>query len=776
MATPESKTEAKYATPNDVMRIIENLENSARLRSQDRAIINQQFNGGRPYTDAEVEENQIEVNVNKLGGYKIALDANLQVNGALLNKDRFFNARLVKGPKEKREEWGQVFTDNIHIPLKRKRSGLKHLNLMKNRNASLTLHGVGVMVWMNRNNWMPRFVALDDLLVPTDATMDLDDGLGHFGVNAYLTPYQLYKLTHGPKVDPGWDVKFADTILTSIPKAESFTPEIINRPEEMESLWKQHAVFMNSDAVPKIKVTFFFFQDTEDGKWHRRVVFRKSEGVRIADSDIDKFLYKSEQPYADHIDEIIHVQFGDGNVVAPLKFHSVRGLGILLFAVVELDNRMYCQTMQHTFEQLMALLRIQDPSGRDRPKVLQLRPYGVLEEGISFVPPEERNRADEKLVAFSMAQNRQLMSESSSSYVQDIDTGTNKEQTLGEAQIKLQSANKIVGGMLSNMYLQEAFYYEEVVRRFLNQTSDDKDVVAFRNRCIADGIPKELLVAGAWEIDVEKVFGMGDQTLAIQEITAIMGIVNQLEPTAQRIVRRKYIATLTRNPDLARTLVPDDEIVSSKGRQAAEDVFATLMRGIPVSFREGIEQQDYVIAMAEMMAKEIARIQTTDNIGTPQDVIGLQTVAADIEQHMELLSQDRAMKELVTGMGKALGKMMNEVKAFEQRQQEAAQSQQQDPEAIAKIQMEQAKMAAKIENQQAQLEAKLQAQAEKHAQQLRQSEERHQQQIRQQEMRTEVELSDKALKTQADLAEQAIKTQADIAAQKAKEKEPEVVS
>jgi len=261
-----TENQKQFATPSDCLKVVENIEQAGALRSRDRALINGQFNGARPYTDQEVEENQIQVNVNQLGGYRMAMDANSQVNGALLNKDRFFSVRCVGGNSEKQEEWGQIFTRNIHLPLKRGRSGKKHLFTLKNRNASLTLHGIGALLWTTSNKWLPKFVSLDDLLIPTDATVEFSDELGHFGVNIYMTPWQLRKLTSGEKVDKGWNLKFANRILTSIPKAAQFTPDTLNRPEQFESLWKQHAMFMNSDAVPKIKLTFFFYQDPDSGK------------------------------------------------------------------------------------------------------------------------------------------------------------------------------------------------------------------------------------------------------------------------------------------------------------------------------------------------------------------------------------------------------------------------------------------------------------------------------------------------------------------------------
>jgi hypothetical protein len=720
----------KYATPGDVNIIVGKMEDQLRIRSRNRAIINSQFNGMRPYTDAEVEANQIQVNVNFLEGYKTAVDANLQVNGALLNKPYFFTARCTAGPPEKREEWGRIFTEQMNKPMMRGKSGKKHYFLMRNRNAALVLHGIGAMVWHDPEGWMPKFVALDDLLIPTDTPQEFSDELCHFGVNVFMTPYQLYKATKDSPKGSGWNMEVVNSILKGLRNVNYFTPDLWDQPERLESMWKQHAAYMDSDSVPKVKLTYFYHQDNESGKWFRKIIVRENGALNFTVPD--KFVYDDgNRPFADDIDQIIHVQYGDGNVVAPLKFHSVRGLGMLLFSVVEMMNRLRCQEAQHTFEQMMALYRLTSPADKDRPKVVQLQPHAVLPEGLSVVGPNERHQADPRMVDSTMSKAKQIMSESSSSYVQDIDTGTRREQTLGEAQIKLQSANKIIAGMLGTMYLQEGFYYDEVKRRFLNPSSTDKQVVAFRKACIAQGIPEALLKPELWVLDIEKMLGAGDQTLAIQEATQLLSVSNRLDPSAQRLVLRKYIATITRNPDLANILVPDNPDEASDGRIAAEAAFPTLMLGIPVALREGIEQQDYIVTMLSMMATVIDGIKQTDEVGKPEQVIGLQTAAQDVEQHIGIMEQNVENKEFTGAANKALSKMMNDVRAFAQRQQQAAEAEaakEQDGalmEQQAKTQATIAQAEASIKIKEAEAEQKLNIREAEHAQEMKQMQEKH---------------------------------------------------
>lgn len=747
----------KFTTAGDVLQIVEAIEQNGLDRSQDRAIINNQFNGGRPYTDEEVKEHQIQVNVNFLEGYCTAMDGNLQVNTAVNNKDKFFRLRLKAGSQEKREEWSMAATEIANCIMKDGKSGKKHLHLMKNRNSQLVLHGVGAMVWLNDYEWLPRFAPLDDLLIPTDAPQEFSDGLGHFGLNMKLSAAELVKLTSGPAVDKGWNKTFVRQIVKDLKDVKTLAenPDDWNDPEKCESLFKQHAVYLSSDAVPKVKLTYFFYQNPDTFKWHRMIILRDTGSKERYGN---QFVYDgSETSFADDVDQIIHVQYGDGNVVAPLKFHSTRGLGVLLYGPVEIMNRLRCQLTQHAFESLMAMLRVQDRSDRDRPKVLQLQGYAVLEEGISFVPPEERHQANPVLVDNVMAQNKQLLAQSSTSYTQEIDNGTRKEQTLGEAQMKLQSANKVVAGMLGSIYTQEKFYYTEVLRRFMKPVPTDEDVKSFQNKCAAAGIPKELLKPELWYVDVEQVFGAGDQTLAIQEVTALMSIIAQLDPTSKRTVLRKYISTITRNHDLGRQLVPEDEKSGSKGQMAAEEVWPTLMMGMEVAFREGIEHEDYVLTMVNFMAKTVDRIQQTDQMGTPEDIIGLQMVNQDVEAHLQFMAQDPNNKAFVGAMHKAIGKMMNDVRAFAQRQQQALQAQQaqqdQSAQAESQAKVESTVMQAQTKNQIAVEQARLKAELKKleHAQEMQQKADEHALNMEIQSQSARVDIASKQAKTGAEI-------------------------
>lgn len=771
----EINPEDQFATCSDVLNIVQTIENSLLPRSADRALMNALFNGARPFSREEEIEFMIQVNSNFLEGFKIAQSGILQINSALLDKERFANFRCIKGDPIKRGEWSEKLTNNIHKALKKGRSGKRYAYRLDERNTSLVGHGVGPFWWSNSYEWMPKSIGLDDLLIPTDTPLDMDDELGHFGVNSWLSAYQLYKMTQGEKRDPGWDSAMAMNILKGMLRSNaSFTPNYFDQPEKMESLWKQRSTYLNSDAIPKLKITTFYHQG-EEGLWYRKVIVRENQSLPKETIDPDKFLYSSAKPFAESIDRILHIQFGDGSVVAPKKYRAVRGLFVLLYSVIELMNKLRCQSAQHVFSNLVPLLRVDNPVDRDRPRMVTLQPYAVIEPGVSFIPNTERHQIDPRLVTEQMSEFRQLMSENSSSYVQDVDSGSSQPQTLGEAQIKLQAANRIVASMLSGAYRQEVFLYEEQLRRFFLPVSGDPEVIRFQEDCKRDQIPVELMEVACWNVEITKAPGSGDQTLAVQEVTALLQLSPQLDPMAKRTIQRNYISVIAKNPDLANELVPPQPTAVDDGRKAANSLFGTLMAGSEVGDQEGIPQESYVAAMLASIDGVIAQIKGTDNVGTAQQIIGLGLALNDTKKHVQIMESDPNNKSFVAAANKEISNIENEVKGFAERQQEAADKAKVDPQKEAEIHMAQVSAAQDMHIAEQKNAQSMQQKQASHDQKMNQDMQKFTLQMQQMMTETankmqaqQAELDAFKTKTMVELDALKVKTMTEIEASKAK--------
>lgn len=781
------ETPKQWGTPDAVFQTSEILQRVEAARALDRAKVDVLANGGRPYSEAEVQQFQHQINVNWLELTQRLQEAIGQINNAFIPNGNFFTAVSKKGKPHKKAEYGQKFTKAINRILKDGVSGHEHFFVMRSRNASVAVHGIGPLMWFNDWKLIPRFIPLEDLLIPTDTSLDLSSNMTYFAVNLYLTPGELQTMAlDGPK-DSGWNQEMVKKILKDL-RMQDGTPvykisdvDWYQRPEALQEFYKQNAGYLESDAVPKCKLRAFYYKEPEKGKWHRKVILRENMPNVPANGKDAAFVFESKKPVADRIGDFMQCQFGDNSIVPPLKYHSVRGMGTMLYAPCFTLNRLRSQAMQHVFQNLQTWWNIDDPNDQARAKQILLMNHGVVPPGARIVPNTERHQVDPSLLDFGVSQMKQNIGENSTSFSPEADTGTKKERTKFEVQAQLQASSANVNNVLSMMYQQEKFYYAQLVKRACNETSDDPAVKEFQEECQREGIPKELMKADNWEVLPERVLGAGDGALGQAQADALMAQRPLFDPDSQRFILRRWVSQTTNDPQLATALVPDVDDGTTSGTRVAEEVYASMMRGIRIPMRRGVDQETYAGALLAMAQSELQRMQQAGSIGTPEDLTGFQTVLTCAGEVIQWLSMDDRNKEVARQLADQAGQIANILKKMDQQQREAAEAAQSqiDPEAQAKAAATQLLAQTKAENDrmlaetkmqinQALAEQKLMLKEMQTGQKMSQSDMSHQEKLRMQSEKTNANLEALGMQTAASLEQKGIEVGADVAALKAK--------
>ena len=686
---------------------------SARLadwpRSQNRALIDALFNGAPPYSPDELASTGASTNVNDLSSTIIDHGARRQLWNALCVPNPLFTVNVDYGPAYKRSRWSSKITKEIN---KHITASPQFLDLRDGVGAGMILHGVGPSLWEDQERWRPKEIGMDDVLIPSNTLRSMEN-LPYYSVYRQMTAPQLYKMTHGPKVDPAWNTELVKQTLNWIDEQTRqgslgySWPEIWS-PEKMEERWKQDSGLYAADAVPYIGIYDFYFWSGEGSEtgWKRRMILDAwgQPGVGGVGFSFDKnadpnnrrfkfgrneFLYNSEDRiYSPDIQRMIHFQFGDASAVAPFYYHSVRSLGFLLYAVCHLQNRIKCRFSDSVFESMLQYFRIANPADMDRLTKIDLVDKGILPEGLNFVKPDERWKVERGLVGDFLNLSQNTMDSMSSSFSQEYQPESGEESaTLTTA--KVNSAAQLVGSMLNRAYAYERFRYMEIARRFCIKDSKDPDVRKFRIECLKDGVPEEALNVDRWDIQVNKVLGNGNKMVQMGMAQGLLNVYGLHEPSAQKQILRMYDAALTDDYALADQLNPEQPHVSDSVHDT-EIVFGTLMGGNRVTPKPGLNQVEVVETMLQLMAAKIAQINQSGGVGTPQDIVGLQSCAAYTQSFIDQLVSDPNQKAFVKEAGDAMGQLSNQVKAFAQRQQEAAmqaqaQGPQQDPKTQAQV-------------------------------------------------------------------------------------------
>lgn len=746
-------------------------------RALNRSRIDDLANGVPPFSPEEVRQNNIATNVNFLESTKLLQDARRQFANAFMKPGNFFGVTVDSGPIHKRKKWSTIITREMNKVMK---ESLQYFEALRSTFASVVLHGIGPVVWEDRESWLPDPVGVEDVMVPSNTLLTFKN-LPFFAVYRQYTAHQLWRMTHGPKVDPGWNMEVVEEALKWVDQetaklSGSVWPEVWS-PEKMSERIKSDGGLYSSDAVPTIDSWDFYFWNDElkQAGWNRRIVLDAwgSPGVGgvavIPSKDSpsmdrnliggrNQFLFNpGNRVYASKLNELIHFQFGDLSAVAPFRYHSVRSLGFLLFAVCHLQNRLRCKFNDAVFEHLLQYFRVHNPDDAERALKINLVDRAIIDDSVEFIKQEDRWQVNQGLVESGIAHNQQSMGTAAQAYAQQYTTGVEKEKTATQVMQEVNSTNALVSAALQQAYQYQKFQYMEIARRFCIKNSKDADVRRFRVNVLKQGVPEEVLDCSTWNIEPERVMGAGNKMMEMAVADKLMAIRSLLDPEAQKTVDRSYILANSDDPALTDQLVPEQKTISDSIHDA-QLAAGVLLQGLPVALKKGMNHIEYVEVLLADMGMVIQKIEQGGGMATVDQIAGLQNMAQHIAQHVQIIAQDKNEKQRVKQYGDALGKAMNMVKAYAQRLQEQMQKQAQ---AQGQPQMD-PKDVAKIQGMQMQAQAKAANTRESHAQRTAQRQVQWQleQQRKQQEHEMEMRKQDQQI--QIDAAKEAVKLSAEI--------------
>lgn len=659
-------------------------------RADNRRRIDDLLNGVPPYSQEEVERNNISVNVNFLGATRLAHDARMQFNGNFLKPGKFFTGNTDMGPKHKRVNRSGIVTKELAKLMK---ASSIYYETFRSKFALLVAHGIGPSAWDRPDFWCPDGKAIADVLIPANTLLTMKN-LPFFALYSSYTGPELARMTRDREVSAqaGWNMNLVDKCIEYIDSESTALmgnnwPEVWS-PEKMGERVKGDGGFYASDQVPTIDCFDFYFWDDDEKSegWKRRIIldsWSTPQGTSMQwNSKVDfaknQFLFTSKnRKVATKWSNIVSFQFADLSAVAPFRYHSVRSLGFLLYAVINLQNRLRCKFHASVFRDLMTLFRIKSESDMQKALSVDLVENGFMDETVQFIPAAERFQVNANLVELGLRDYDAIINSNSSSFTQSTNSSQDRtEKTKFQVMAEIQKMTAMISAGMQQAYRYQEFEYREIFRRFCLKDSRDPDVNLFRARCLSQGVPANMLIPEAWDITPERVLGAGNKTLEMAIAEQLMQFRNLYDPEPQRQILRDFTLAITDDPGRTETMVPEEPMHMTDSTLTAQLAAGSLMSGLPVGVKTGINHIEYVDTMLVSMQVEIGRIQQRGGVPTQDKLEGMDAMAQHIAQHIQIVAQDPNEKERVTNWGKQMSKLMNLVRAFAQRLQEQQQQQQ----------------------------------------------------------------------------------------------------
>lgn len=670
---------------------------------RNRSLVNKLFNGESMVTDEERREQNLKTVVNFLEGSRIASNAVHSLNNGFEKGDRYFSVSLDKGPIHKRAVWSSYITSCINKELKR--SSLFRNNHESAR-AQVVLHGPGPLVWPNKRTPVAKCFGVEDMLLPS-GTLTSMENLDRFGVYQELTWGELNRMTKGKNVDKGWNMPYVKALMVTMFN-QSIRPVYQgNRWLFPEKIWediKEGSAFSVSSSLPKVGIWNFFYQDEDSGKWIKKIALDygtiNKEKVKEGDDvrRYQQFLYEDEK-YADDWHEIAHWYIGNCSNVAPYRYYSIRSIGYLLYGVCLISNKIRCRFTDHIFQQLLTLFRNVSDDQREKLGMIDLQNFGVMPDGLSMVPAQERHAVDWNLILIGMNQNKQLMAESAQGFIPQILGDQDKEMTAQEFLGRMNMSISLTGAVMNQLADQSRSEYREVCRRFCIKGSSDPMVKRFQEKVAKEGVPKDMLDCEAWDIVPEQTLGAGNKAVELNVTQAAMQeLLPYTDPNGQRQILRRRALALTDNAAEAMLLFPEAPQPPSNDAQYAQQAYAVLMLGVPFAKKEGLSHIVYAATLMEMMritlGQVAAAVQQPDGLAIAADkIMGLFNVASHVQEEIDIIARVENQRDTAKSMFKALTEMGTHLTNIAKELQSQSEQQQAqggiDPETMAKIQEKQ---------------------------------------------------------------------------------------
>lgn len=716
----------KFDDPEVVESLCYQMRQADYPRSKNRALINNLFNGLPPYSAAEEEENDINFNINFLDGPRISHDARTQFYQGILNPGNYFKSTCDSGPVHKRQEWSTVVTEERNKIMKQ---NMVYTEVQRSKIAMNVLHGIAPSGWRDDKRWCPYAIEISDSLVPGNTLLTMEN-MPFYAIYRSLTAPEIVKLTQAQVLDPAWNkpmlkaaLKWVDKQATSL--MSNSWPEVWS-PEKTAERLKGDGGFYFGDQVPTINVFDFYFWN-DFGKvsgWNRRMVLdawsmpeesqtdpssKAPAPRRKTDKDFfDKykkaFLYNPGNRKIADREQIITWQFADLSAVAPFRYHSVRSLGYLMYSIFHLENRLRCKINDALFEQLMIYFRINGNDDLQRALKVDLVNRGFVDDSIKFVTPSERYQVDHNLVALGLSQNQQIISNNSSSMTQRQNYSEgNAEKTKFQVMAEMGATNQLVSAGLAQAYMYQMPEYREIARRFAIKQSPDPDVRRFQDRCLRRGVDESVLYdSECWTHEAERTIGAGNKSMEMAITEQLMQWRPMFDPDPQRQILHGAVLSVTGDPARANSLVPENPNRVTDSVHDAQLAAGALLQGLPVSIKTGMNHIEYVNELMNALLKLIQKYLQSKSIPDQDKLQGMFNIAAHIQQHVQIISQDPNEKMRVKQYGDQLGKLTNVLKGFaqqlQQQQEAAAQANGEDGEQAAKIKAIQLNAQVKAKN------------------------------------------------------------------------------
>lgn len=726
--------ETRVATAVQAREIFERLVRADNTRSFKRAKVQGLIDGNPPYSQAR----------RRAAGLADKCNINFRVSESYVNNasgafyDLFTEAPLMgeitcgHGTPEERAEYGRKISKQWDWLLRYEPCFDYEMQISQ---AEMTIFGGGPLMFQDEFDWRPKHVLYGQLKVP-ERTQSDTSRWEYATLEIEYTADNLYQFINDPKAAEarGWDVEA--TRLVIMRAYPQYAQGGMYRQWEWHQQQLKNGSIYYGETSSVIRIVHLFFREfPRKGQPEGKVSHVCIQADRSQDNP-NAFLFQKIDQY-DSWDQCVHPMYYDRG--AGGFHHGVTGMGIKMFSVMELQNRLYCNLADGAMSPKVMFTPTTASQVNDF-ALVEHSNFGVLAPGWQVNQQAISGQLEEP-----MAFNRDitgLIASNLSQYRQNIQREQGNPITATEAQQRASEQARLNKTQMNRYYQQLDKLYAEMYRRVVDPAYQASMPGAdrakeFIQRCIDDGVPMEAIRKPEL-VKAARVIGQGSEFMRQQSLgTIFQTTVGMLPEGGRDNLITDFIASFAGQSAVDRYYPASERRLIASDQEAEAMQWVGLMKmGMDVTVTDSQNPLIYsstFLAAADQAAQSLSQGAPMEQVAAFLDTVGRNTVP-----YLQRLSQDPSRKVIfkqlkakwdeLAALHDKLAKMLDE-RAQAQAEQQAMQQQQ-----MSDQQFEMMLKQRKLEGDQALKAAK-----------------------------TRASIQDKNLKTAASLQDQAVRTRFDLA-------------
>lgn len=750
-STDEGKTieipESRIGSAADARNIIAVLQRAEVTRSGRRAKINGLLNGNRPWSPAMLtakgQGERTNLNLREAEGFVAA--AKTPYYDLESEVDRYAQFTLDYGNEPTREqEWSDIIGTRYHYALDD--WGGRELVVQRSQ-YQMIVHGVGPRVWEDSRDWRSKSRMAGQILVPDDASADVEEWETAAIPRSYL-PSELWDKIKNESAATAakWNVL---AVKQAIMKAA---------PEDLQKVygtsWEYYEAEIRKGSAgynnrsKRIFVTALF-QKEFDQKVSHFIVLDSTAQTPPDDTTSEPpkdpemgFLFRKIgrfECFTQIVNPFLYDVGPDG------QWHSVKGAGPKIFDFCEVSNRLTCKMIDGAIVASGLLLKAKDGNSLHQTAMAHITGAVTLHPDYNV----EQIRLHDNLQSPLLVKRdlRNTMDGNTGQYRRRVADET-PYPTLGQEQMDASQQAVLSKGDVNRYYRSLDKWHTETFRRLLSMgeslyerrknvaptddyekeekglTPSERGALKFYRGCIEDGVPEEVLKFHNFcRIKATRAIGHGSAQMRLMIGDKLVSLLPTMDERGRNAALRMEASALG-GQSLADVLYPRyDTPLLSDDQMALATLENNALR-MPGGQTLVTPSQDHVIHFQIAMQDVSAHAEEVQaGQADPMSLlVHLQQAGPHTYKHLMAISGDPTRKEQFDAMNKAWLEMSAMADQLQQQIEEAAAAaekdqpqQAPDPKLIAAL----AKVHGELEIKKIKVMGDLQLKKEKQAVTLR---------------------------------------------------------